>query len=101
MRLQPRRAYSAQNRIIPMQTRVQKWGNGLGVRIPQALAGQIGLGAGSEESLSARDDLLAGVTAENLHPSVEREKLMDWRSFDVSCDTISSRASTGVRERPG
>jgi antitoxin MazE len=70
-----------------MQSRVQKWGNGLGVRIPQALAGQIGLGADSEESLSARDgalvvksvhptrlnldDLLAGVTAENLHPSVE------------------------------
>jgi antitoxin MazE len=70
-----------------MQTRVQKWGNSLGVRIPRSLAEQIGLGAGTEVSLSAKDgelvvkpalpkrlnleDLLAGVTDENLHSSVD------------------------------
>ena len=70
-----------------MQTRVQKWGNSLGVRIPRGLAEQIGLGAGTEVSLSAKDGdlivkpaqptrlsldvLLAGVTAENLYSSVD------------------------------
>jgi antitoxin MazE len=70
-----------------MQTRVQKWGNSLGVRILRGLAEQIGLGAGTEVSLSAKDwelvvkpaiptrlsldDLLAGVTVENVHSSVD------------------------------
>lgn len=70
-----------------MQTRVQKWGNSLGLRIPRGLAEEIGLGAGSEVSLSAKDgelvvkptiparlnldNLLAGVTANNLHSSVD------------------------------
>ena len=70
-----------------MQTLVQKWGNSLGVRIPRGLAEQIGLGAGTEVSLSAKDgelvvkpaiptrlsldDLLAGVTVENVHSSVD------------------------------
>lgn len=70
-----------------MQTRVQKWGNSLGLRIPRGLAEQIGLGAGTEVSLSAKDgelvvkpslpmrlsldDLLEGVTADNLHSSVD------------------------------
>jgi antitoxin component of MazEF toxin-antitoxin module len=38
-----------------MQTRVQKWGNCLIVRIPRSLAEQIGLGAGSEDSLSTKN----------------------------------------------
>lgn len=87
VRLRPRRAYTGYSRNIPMQSRVRKWGNGLYVRIPRALAGQIGLGACSEVSLSARDgelvvkpvhptrlnldDLLAGVTVENRHSSVD------------------------------
>jgi antitoxin MazE len=70
-----------------MQTRVRKWGNSLGLRIPRGLAEQIGLGAGSEVSLSAKDgglvvkpaspaplnldDLLDEVTAENLHSSID------------------------------
>jgi len=70
-----------------MQTRVQKWGNSLGVRIPRGLAEQIGLGAGSAVSLSAKDgelvvkpalptrlsldELMAGVTDNNLHSSVD------------------------------
>jgi antitoxin MazE len=70
-----------------MQTKVQKWGNSLGVRIPRGLAEEVGLGAGTEVSLSARDgelvlkpsvpsrlrlaDLLADVTIENLHTSID------------------------------
>jgi antitoxin MazE len=70
-----------------MQTRVQKWGNSLGLRIPRGLAEQVGLAAGSEVNLSAEDgamvvkpasptplnldDLLAGVTADNLHRSID------------------------------
>lgn len=70
-----------------MRTRVQKWGNSLGVRIPRGLADEVGLGAGTEVSLTAKDgelvlrpslpsrlrltDLLAGVTPENIHASVD------------------------------
>jgi len=70
-----------------MQTRVQKWGNSLGLRIPRSLAEQIGLGAGTAVSLSAKDgellvkpalptrlsldELLAEVSDSNLHSSVE------------------------------
>jgi len=70
-----------------MQTRVQKWGNSLGVRIPRGLADEVGLGAGTEVSLTAKDgelvlrpslpsrlrlaDILAGITPENIHASVD------------------------------
>ena len=70
-----------------MQTKVQKWGNSLGVRIPRGLAEEVGLGAGTAVSLTAKDgelvlrpavpnrlrlaDLLAGVTPENIHTSVD------------------------------
>jgi Growth regulator len=63
-----------------VQTKVQKWGNSLGVRIPRGLAEEVGLGAGTEVSLTAKDgelvlrpavpsrlrleDLLASVTPE-------------------------------------
>ena len=70
-----------------MQTKVQNWGNSLGVRIPRGLAEEVGLGAGTEDSLTAKDgelvlrpavpirlrlaDLLAGVTPENMHASID------------------------------
>jgi antitoxin MazE len=70
-----------------MQTKVQKWGNSLGVRIPRGLADEVGLGAGTEVILSARDgelvlkpsvpsrlrlaDLLADVTSENIHATID------------------------------
>jgi antitoxin MazE len=70
-----------------MQTRVQKWGNSLGLRIPRGLADEVGLGVGTEVSLTAKDgelilkpslpsrlrlaDLLAGITPENIHASVD------------------------------
>lgn len=70
-----------------MQTKVQKWGNSLGVRIPRGLAEEVGLGAGTEVSLTAKDgelvlrpslptrlrlqDLLSGITPSNIHASVD------------------------------
>ena len=70
-----------------MRTKVQKWGNSLGVRIPRGLADEVGLAAGSEISLTAKDgelvlrpslpsrlrltELLAGITQENIHASID------------------------------
>ena len=70
-----------------MQTRVQKWGNSLGLRIPRSFAQEVGVGAGSEVDLSVvggdlvirpsrrrtyrLKDLLRRVTAKNLHGEVD------------------------------
>ena len=70
-----------------METRVQKWGNSLALRIPKPLATQIGLEPDSLVELSLRgtelviapvkspslklDDLLAQVTEHNLHREVD------------------------------
>ncbi len=70
-----------------MQTRIQKWGNSLGLRIPRSFAQEVGVGAGSEVDLSVQDgdlvvrparrrtyrlkDLLRRVTAKNLHEEVD------------------------------
>jgi antitoxin MazE len=64
-----------------MKTRVQKWGNSLGVRIPKSFAGEIGIGRNSSiqmmieegaimivperEAAWTLDALLAGVTDDN------------------------------------
>ncbi|MCP9828187.1 AbrB/MazE/SpoVT family DNA-binding domain-containing protein [Synechococcus sp. L2F] len=70
-----------------METRVQKWGNSLGVRIPRSLAEEIGLAPGTPVSLCAKDgelvvkpalprrldldDLLAEVTPANIHSCMD------------------------------
>jgi len=70
-----------------MQTKIQRWGNSLGLRIPKSFAEQVGVEAGSEVDLSVEDgelivrpgrlpkyeltDLLKGVTARNVHEEVE------------------------------
>ena len=70
-----------------MQTKVQKWGNSLGLRIPKSFAEQVGVDAGSEVDLSVEDgelivrprrqpkyelkDLLRSITAKNVHKEVE------------------------------
>jgi antitoxin MazE len=68
-----------------MRTRVQKWGNSLALRIPQTVAVEAGLTPGSPVELSlvegrlivtpahevVLEDLLAGVTPDNLHGEVE------------------------------
>ena len=72
-----------------METRVQKWGNSLALRIPKPLANQIGLTHNSPVDLSLRgtklvivpvrppglalDDLLAQVTDHNHHGEVDTD----------------------------
>jgi antitoxin MazE len=89
--------YSLYSRWVAVQTRVQKWGNSLGVRIPRGLAEEVGLGAGSEVSLSAKDgelvvkpsvparlrldDLLAEVSEENLHSSIDTGSAVGAENF--------------------
>jgi antitoxin MazE len=74
-----------------------KWGNSLGVRIPRGLADELGLRAGTEVSLTAKDrelvlrpsllsllrltDLLAGIAPENFHASVDTEDAMGSEAF--------------------
>ena len=70
-----------------MLTRVQKWGNSLAVRIPKALADEVGLGDKSPVRISLRDNhlvveplarptfslasLLSQVTEANRHGEVD------------------------------
>ena len=70
-----------------METRVQRWGNSLAVRIPKPLADEVGLKDNSPVKLSLRDkklviapvvkpamsleQLLAQVTQDNLHREVD------------------------------
>lgn len=73
-----------------MQTKVQKWGNSLGVRIPRALADQVHIGEGSVVDIEEQDgtivirqvapkeytldELVAGITDENRHGEVDTGK---------------------------
>ncbi|MGD9874852.1 MAG: AbrB/MazE/SpoVT family DNA-binding domain-containing protein [Kiritimatiellia bacterium] len=70
-----------------MQTKIQKWGNSLAVRIPKAFVKETQLAYGSPVDLAvddgrivinphpephySLDDLLTGVTKRNLHSEVE------------------------------
>lgn len=69
-----------------MQTRIQKWGNSLAIRIPKSFAAQIGLEQDSEVELTLLDgklvlvpiepsrlalaELLAQITDDNLHSEI-------------------------------
>jgi antitoxin MazE len=70
-----------------MQTKIQRWGNSLGLRIPRSFAEEAGVEAGSQVDLSVRDgdlivratnrrtyrlsELLEKITAKNLHDEVD------------------------------
>jgi antitoxin MazE len=70
-----------------VKMRVQKWGNSLGIRIPKALAQEVGISADSEVKILARDgkilispikqrspslrQLLSKVTPANLHSELD------------------------------
>jgi antitoxin MazE len=70
-----------------MRAKIQKWGNGLALRIPRSVAAEAGIGQDSEVELSlcegklvispaprpgyTLDDLLQGITPENLHGETE------------------------------
>jgi antitoxin MazE len=69
-----------------VQTKIQRWGNSLGLRIPRSFAEEAGVGAGSEVDLSIQDgdlivkptrrrkyrlkELLRKITVENIHAEV-------------------------------
>jgi antitoxin MazE len=70
-----------------VQTKLQKWGNSLGLRIPKSFAAEAGVQAGSQVDLSVRAGelrvravrrkrlslapLLRKVTRKNLHSAIE------------------------------
>lgn len=70
-----------------MQTKIQRWGNSLGLRIPRAVAVAAGVDVGAEVALSVRDgdlivrptrrakyrldDLVRKITPKNLHREVD------------------------------
>jgi antitoxin MazE len=69
-----------------VEAKIQKWGNSLGLRIPKPFADEIGIRTGSAVDLSLEegrlvvraraatdlrlDEMLAEVTAENLHDEI-------------------------------
>jgi antitoxin MazE len=69
-----------------MKLKVQKWGNSLALRIPKALAVEANVASGSTVEMSisngelkikpvddqdySLDELLSGITAENIHDEV-------------------------------
>ena len=73
-----------------MQTKIQKWGNSLAVRIPKAFVNEANVAYGTPVDLSVYDgkividphteteyrleDLLKGVTKRNVHAEVETGK---------------------------
>ena len=70
-----------------MHTKIQKWGNSLGLRIPKSFAEEAGVEAGSEVDLALKNgeliirptrspryelkDLLRGITDANVHAEVD------------------------------
>lgn len=70
-----------------MQTKIQKWGNSLGLRIPKSFAAEVKVEAGSTVDLSVIDgelvvkpirrrkyelrDLLKAINSRNIHREVE------------------------------
>ena len=71
-----------------MTTRVQKWGNSLALRIPKSFAQEVNLDQGTEVELSldngkliiqrvkeenpyTLEELLAGITDENIHDEID------------------------------
>lgn len=72
---------------VRMHTKIQRWGNSLGLRIPKSFAAEAQVAAGSTVNISVEDgalivrsvserkyaleDLLNGVTSTNLHDETD------------------------------
>ena len=57
-----------------MQTKIQKWGNSLGLRIPKSFAHQAGVEAGSEVDLAIEDGEL--IVRPSRKPRYELKRLL-------------------------
>ncbi len=55
-----------------VKTRVQRWGNSLGVRIPKVLAKEMALETDSEVDLSSRDGAIIITLARQRNPSLRK-----------------------------
>lgn len=82
-----------------MQTRVQKWGNSLAIRIPKAFATETQLTEGVTVEMSIEEghlviapsvftptleELLAQITPENVHTEVDWGKMSDRKCGDAA-----------------
>lgn len=62
-----------------MTTKIRKWGNSYGVRIPKARVHELGMRDGSAVEIKLKpihkkptlDDLLSKMTPENIHPLID------------------------------
>lgn len=76
-----------------MQTKVQKWDNNLGVRIPHALANQICLREGSVVEIEERDGTI--VIRQVASPTYTLDELVDEIAEDNRHSEIDTGAPTG------
>ncbi|MBI4288872.1 MAG: AbrB/MazE/SpoVT family DNA-binding domain-containing protein [Chloroflexi bacterium] len=72
-----------------MQSRIQKWGNSLALRIPKSFAREIGLDSGVPVSVSLEDGKLVVAPVVESPPSLER--LLE----QVTEDNIHHEVDTG------
>ena len=73
-----------------MQTRVQKWGNSLAVRLPKAFADQTGIKNGSEIRLLVEDGKIV------LHPLKDREKQLENMLDQINESNVHSEIDFGA-----
>ena len=72
-----------------METRVQRWGNSLAVRIPKLLADEAGLKDNSPVQLALRDNLLVVVPIRK--PAISLDALL----AQVTTNNLHSEVQTG------
>lgn len=72
-----------------METKIQKWGNSLAVRLPKAFAEQTGIENGSDVQISIQDGKII------LVPVKDRAKLLDAMLEKIDESTVHSEISFG------
>jgi len=78
---------------MSMQTRIQKWGNSLGLRIPKAFAEEAGVAAGSEVVLAIIE---GGLIVRPVHPErVALDELLRRVTDDNRPDEIDAGGPVG------
>lgn len=72
-----------------METKIQKWGNSLAVRLPKAFAEQTGIENGSDVQISIQDGKII------LVPVKDRAKLLDAMLEQIDEATVHSEIDFG------
>ena len=73
-----------------MATTIAKWGNSLALRIPQAIAEQVQIQAGSEISIDIIDGKII------LTPHRRKKYTLDELLVDMTSDNLHAEISTGI-----